>query len=235
MRALLLAALILSLALPARAAPEAVYDIRIAGFRVGLLRLAAQETGRAYSVGAVVTSAGAARVFRDFTYTAQAQGTFAGDRLIPQHYAEAADTGRRQSEAELAYTQGVPRVVRYTSPRAPAADAPAPGTQGGTLDPLSAMYALLRDRGEAALCSRTLVLFDGARRSHVVLGAARREDGQIVCDGEYRRLQGFTEDELSRHVAFPLTARFAPLGDGRWRAARVELQSVYGLATVTRR
>lgn len=224
-----------ALAGPGAAQTEARYTIRIAGFTVGDMRLAAREGPGSYSAVSVITSAGAARVFRRFSYRAEAQGRIDGDNLHPVHYEETADTGRRQSEAELAFDGGVPSVLRYTSPIPPDADAPAPSSQGGTVDPLTALYALLRDQPEAGLCDRKIVLFDGRRRSHVVLGAPGRDGDRITCAGEYRRLEGFTAHELRRHVAFPLTAVFVPAGGGLYRADHVELQSFYGLATVDRR
>ncbi len=214
---------------------EARYTIRIAGFTVGDMRLAARESDGAYSAASVIVSAGAARVFRRFSYRAEAQGRIDKGRLRPQRYEETADTGRRQSEAMLAYTRGVPRVLRYTSPVPASAGAPAASSQGGTVDPLTALYTLLRDQPEAGLCDRTITIFDGRRRSHVRLGAARRDGADITCTGEYRRLDGFTPRELRRHVAFPLTAVFTPIEGGLYRATHIELQSFYGLATVDRR
>ena len=229
-------ALVLCALLPATASAadriEALYDIAIRGFRVGELRLTSEEASGRYSVAAAVDSTGAVGFFRPFSYRARSWGAVRDGLPAPDRYTETADTGRRQSEAELAYDAGVPTVVRYGSPRPPGADSPDPRTQGGTLDPLSGIWAVLR--GPSA-CGRTLVVFDGARRSHVRLGAASPVDGGVACTGEYRRLKGFTADELSRHVAFPMTVIYAPDAEGVMRARRVEVQSVYGLATVDRR
>ncbi|WP_425051951.1 DUF3108 domain-containing protein [Psychromarinibacter sp. S121] len=228
--------LVLCVFLPglALAADRAVsrYDIAIRGFRVGELRLTVEEAPGQYSVAAAVDSVGAVGFFRPFSYRARAWGTVQNGRFRPASYAETADTGRRQSEAELKYVGGVPEVRSYTSPRPPGADSPDPATQGGTLDPLTAMWAVL---GDGMACGKTLVLFDGARRSHVRLGPQRAVAGGVTCAGEYRRLEGFTEEELSRHVFFPMTVRYTPGPDGRLSAERVEVQSVYGLATVDRR
>jgi hypothetical protein len=237
---LYLCLLLLLIALPApplvaQTRAEAVYDLSLRGFTLGRFRLAAEESGAAYSLAAAVDSTGVARIFRRFSYRATARGRLAEGRLQPLHYEEVADTGNRRSEAVLDYAGGAPRVLRYTSPGPVGADSPDPATQGGTLDPLSALHALLRDQPAAGLCDRTLVIFDGRRRSHIRLGPPRAAEGGVTCAGEYRRLQGFTAEEVARHVAIPLRVRYAPLGAGRMRALRVEMDTVYGLAAVHRR
>ncbi len=233
----LLLALLLPLSAPAHAQTrtEATFTVRISGITIGRMQLTGVESGSSYSSAALITSAGAARVFRDFSYTARSQGRLSRGRLIPVRYEEKADTGRRQSESILEYSRGIPRLTRYTSPKAAGPDSPDPSTQGGTLDPLSALYALLRDQPAAGLCNATLALFDGKRRSQIRLGAPQAVQGGIVCAGEYRRVAGFTLDELARHTTFPVKVLYAPSAGGMMQAAQVEVQSVYGPATLVRR
>ena len=44
----------------------------------------------------------------------------------------------------MVYEGGVPNVLRYTSTREAGPTAPDPATQGGALDPLTTMFAVLR-------------------------------------------------------------------------------------------
>ncbi len=233
---LLLPALLLML-MPAAAAErvEAGYYLTLRGFTLGSFRLTSEaEAEGPYSLAAAIDSTGVARIFRRFSYRARAQGRHAR-RFVPDRYEEVADTGNRRSEAALVYAGGVPRVTRYTSPEPVGPDSPDPATQGGTLDPLTAIFALLRDQPAEGLCDRTLVIFDGRRRSHLRLGPPRAAEGGAVCEGEYRRLQGFTPEEVARHVAIPLRVHYQRLPDARMRARRVEMDTVYGLAAVHRR
>ncbi len=235
----LLTLFVLCLAVPAPGAAEsqnkAEFVIKIRGITAGIARLTGIEQDGLYAVRAEIESARLVKVFRPFTYRGAARGGLEGRRLSPVHYEDTANTGRRQSEVVLDYDGGVPRVTRYVSTVPNGADSPDPATQGGTLDPLSALYAVLRDAPAADLCDKRLVLFDGRRRSAVILGTAQAAGDGIVCNGEFRRLKGFTQKELSRHRAFPLQVFYTPRSGGMLQAQRVSIQSIYGLATLDRR
>ena len=220
---------------PAFADGTAVFDIRIRGIPVGVMRLAGLEAEGFYAARAEIESVGVARVFRRFSYRASVRGDVDDGDLTPLRYEEIADTGRRRSEAVLIYAEGVPSVSRFVSQSEPPADSPAPATQGGTLDPLSALFSVLRDRPPGAVCGRQLIMFDGRRRSSLTLGPAQDTGDGVACDGEYRRLQGFTDEELSRHRAFEMQLFFAPNAAGLQQSRRIAVQSVYGLATLDRR
>ena len=232
---LVLAALLMAGAPGAQAEGTAEYVIKVRGITVGSFRLTATQTGARYSVSGGIVSAGLATIVRRFSYAGLSRGILRGGRLLPESYREVADTGRRQSEVVIDYQDGVPTVTRYASNNPPGPDSPDPATQAGTLDPMSALFAVFRDRPGDAVCGETIAMFDGRRRSQLVLAAAQRGGARLRCSGEYRRLQGFTEKELSRHVAFPLTVIYAPNGNGGVHVERVEVTSVYGLATLDRR
>jgi len=219
----------------AQARTDASFTIQIAGITIGSMSLKGVENGTGYSVSAAVDSVGAARVFRRFSYRASSRGNVSGGRFTPVRYAEIADTGRRVSDAILNYSRGVPRIQSYTAPVPANAPTLSPATQGGTLDPLTAMYALLRDQPAATLCNTRVTLFDGRRRSTAVLGPPRQVSGGIACSGEYRRLEGYSPEELARHRAFPMTFVYRQAPSGLMQVARVELQSIYGAAAVVRR
>ncbi|MEM6695189.1 MAG: DUF3108 domain-containing protein [Pseudomonadota bacterium] len=213
---------------------EVTYALRISGILVGGLSLSSVEAGRSYSVAGLITSKGAARVFRDFSYQGRAQGQISGTAFVPRAYEEVVDTGRRQSETEITYSGGVPQVLRYTSERVAGADSPPAATQGDAVDPLTASFALLRPGTAEEVCNRVLVLFDGRRRSHFALNPPQRQNGRIICTGEYRRIAGFRPDEVARHRAFPLTAAFTQTPNGLWQASEIALRTIYGPATITR-
>lgn len=233
--ALLLLLLCLTLPAAAQSRFDAAYELKIRGITIGALLLSGLEEDGAYSAAGVIESTGAARIVRRFRYTGKAQGVLDGTRLIPDRYEESADTGRRQSEVILDYSNGVPTVTRYTSPRPAGTDSPDPATQGDTLDPLSTLYSLFRPRPASEICNETRILFDGKRRSQFSLGAPQAQGDRILCSGAYRRLQGYTPEEVARHVFFPMTVTFAPGSDGRMRPERIEIQTIYGPATVHRR
>ncbi len=233
---LLFFALLTLAALPAQAAEPAThdFDVRLRGVTVGTVRLDLMRQAGRYEARARIESAGLVSVLRPFSYSGTAVGADAGGRLVPARFEERADTGRRRSEAVLAYDGGAPRVIRYASSLPAAPDRPEPASQRDAVDPVTALAELLRDRPGDGVCGKSVTLFDGMRRSRVTLGEARREAGAVSCTGEYRRLQGFTPRELKRHVAFPLRVALTPAGGGLMRVARIEVASSYGLVTLDR-
>ncbi len=229
---------ILSAGLPVAHAAErndTIYDVRLRGVTVGVLHLSVQQDTAAYAVEATVKDAGLMNVFRPISYLGTARGTLRDGLPQPVHFTELADTGRRQSQAALDYDGGRPRVTDYTSSNPPGPDTPDPTTQGDTVDPATALFAIFRDQPADAACNRRILIYDGMRRSHVALETLRREGDLLRCNGEYRRLQGFTPKELARNVAFPLEMTLAPVGAGMVRVVQVKLASSYGLATLDRR
>ena len=220
----------------AQTAPETdVFTMSIRGISGGTVTLARTEANGGYAVTAKIAPSGLIRRIRNFSYRGSANGRLSGGVFAPDRYEERADTGRRQSEVVLVYADGVPEVARYVSDREAAPDTPAPETQGGTLDPLTAIHALLRDRSLAEGCAMRVVIFDGRRRSHIILEPAASDDGTTRCTGEYRRLQGFTAREVSRHLAFPIQIVLDPLGADMLRVRQVSFQSLYGTAALNRR
>ncbi|KMW58136.1 hypothetical protein AIOL_003107 [Candidatus Rhodobacter oscarellae] len=146
-------------ALPVLAGPDR-FDLKVAGLRIGVVQMEATESATRYGVQANIRSTGLAAAIRHFSYSGAAAGLVRDGRLVPERYQETADTGRRSSSALMTYRGGVPTVLEYSSPRAAAPDAPDPATQGGTLDPLSAVYALLRDVPATQACTLNVTIFD---------------------------------------------------------------------------
>lgn len=216
-------------------AETAEYDLKIRGLKVGHLTLRSQSTPDSYALAGVIRNTGLTRVIRRFSYRGQAKGKIYDGRLTPAQYMETANTGKRASEAEIHYdAQGVPRVITYASPDEPGRDAPPPQTQGGTVDPLTAVYDLLRDVPLDRACQTDVMIFDGKRQSRITSAHAGTQDGLPVCSGRYERLLGFTPDEVARHRKFDFTLTYRRVGD-HLQVDRVSFGSIYGKAVIDRR
>lgn len=210
------------------------FDLSIRGLNVGVLTMAAEETAATYRVAGRIANAGLTNIIRRFSYNGQAQGAVRGNRLSPSYYEGVADTGRRSSEVVIAYPGGVPEVRAYTSEREAGPDSPAPDTQGGTVDPLTGVYALLRDVAPDRACETRVIIFDGRRQSSLVAQSAGMENGLPVCAGRYERRLGYTADEVERHRFFNFVLRYQPGPDGRLQVREVVFDSLYGTAAITR-
>jgi len=213
-----------------------VFDVVLKGLRAGKLTLRGSVEGTAYEASGTLESAGLVRLVRKVKYVAEASGTLKNGRYTPARYSEVADTGKRVSESVVEYRNGVPQVKVYNPPRPPIATDVNPATQGGTLDPLTALYATLRDVPAAEACTLAVVMFDGKRRSQITLSAPEPvAGGGVACAGEYRRLAGFTDTEMADKVAFPFRLIYVPVGEGMMRVNLIETDTTFGQGLLRRR
>ncbi|MFN3938454.1 MAG: DUF3108 domain-containing protein [Gemmobacter sp.] len=220
---------------PVLSAPQGQFDFVLRGIRAGTLQWQAVEQNGQYAVSGRLESAGLAGMVRRVRFDARAQGRVNGERLLPLRYEENSDTGRRQSEAVMVWRGGVPQVELVRPEREPGANDLDPADQRGTVDPLTALYATLRDVPAERACSSSVQMFDGRRRSALTLGAPRQEGDRIACTGEYRRIAGFSDKEMAERTRFPFTLTYAPNGDGTMRVIEVAMDTIYGKAYLKRR
>lgn len=241
----LFAGLVLGLALglplfsaPAMAEPvrqEAQFDLVMLGLTAGSLQFSGVEEGGRYAVRGVLASGGILAFLRKVSYDASAHGMITDGRYRPAKYSERADTGKRVSEAVMDYPRGVPKVVSYNPPREPQKNDVDPATQTGTVDPLTALYATLQDVAPGKECQVTVPMFDGIRASQLSITAPLVEGDQVTCQGEYRRIAGFSDKDMAEKTRFPFTLTYAPAPDGRMRVMLVEMDTLYGKARLVRR
>lgn len=220
----------------ARAEGPVVFDLSLRGIEAAVLSFTGTVEGNRYSVAGRLQSAGLVGMLKSIRYEGASQGTVRGTRFTPQRYVEKADTGRRKSVAEMRYSRGVPQIKSYDPPRAEGEAGLDPATQGGTVDPLTAMFAVLRDAPEGQECNLALTLFDGERRSRVQLGAPEAgKDGGVTCRGEYRRLDGYSAEDMAEKTRFPFTLTLSSPRDGMRQATEVRMDTLFGRAVMTRR
>lgn len=220
----------------AEGAPEPhAFDITLRGIRAADLSFTGSQDGGSYSVTGKLVSSGVMQVVRRVSYDARVTGRVRGDRYIPSAYAEATDTGKRQSESVIEYKGGVPQVISYSPAREPRRGDLDPATQGRTVDPLTALYAALRDVTAEEACTARLQIFDGRRRTEVVLSDPQPTGTGLTCSGLYRRVAGFSPEDMAERTLFPFTLTYEPLPDDRLRVMQVETDTVFGRAVMSRR
>ncbi len=228
----------LALTAPAARAAQgdaAVFDISIRGISAATLSISGAVKGQNYAASGVLKSSGLLGFLKKIRYDADVAGSLSQGRFVPVRYHEMADTGKRQSDALMAYKGGVPQVKAYSPPRAPQTGDIDPASQGGTVDPLTALYAVLRDVPLTEACKLKVFLFDGRRRSQVVLTAPQATGEQITCRGEYRRLQGFSDKDMAEKIRFPFTLTYQPAGPGMVHVTDISMDTLYGKGRMIRR
>jgi len=229
------AALMAPVAAPQMAAADgatnAKFSVAIRGINAGTLTIKGKESGSSYSASGVLQSGGLVGLVAKVKYTAASTGSVKGSTFRPSRYTESADTGKRKSNSKITYKSGVPIVDDFK----PVPGGVDPKTQKGTVDPMTALYAAFRDVDEADVCKLKVAMFDGKRRSQVQLRSPRADGDMIACDGEYRRLKGFSAEDMAEKTRFPFNLYYAKTADGRYRVEKVVTQTLYGNAVMKRK
>ena len=220
----------------AQTTDNGTFDLKIRGITAGVLAFSGTVNGRGYAVAGKLESTGIIAAIRKVRYDAKAHGSISGSNFTPTRYEEKANTGKRVSESVMEYRSGVPQVKTYSPAREPRTGDVDPATQKGTVDPLTALYAMLRDVPADQACTFSVFMFDGQRRSQIQLGSANPSGDTITCAGEYRRLQGFSDKEMAEKQRFAFTLTYRPAATaGMVRVTEVAMDSLYGRAALTRR
>jgi hypothetical protein len=226
--ALALAAM-LAAALPA-AAETSYYDVTIAGLPAGELTLSGARDRTRYQAGVSLRATGLVGALSRIRYQGWSTGEVAADgTIVPVRHVAESRSARNERVTEIVFENGDPARITVEPPRSRPAD---PAAQAGTVDPVSAAFALLHDPSGEALCNSRINLFDGNRRSLLEVGRAQERDGGLVCNGRYARLSGDENPVTDEETGIRL---FFHPGGGEVELQRIEVETRFGLAVARRR
>lgn len=211
-------------------AETARFDITIAGLPAGELTLSGNRGDATYEAGSTIRATGLLGALSRLRYEGSTTGRIAPDgSLVPVRHAAQSRSTRREKATEILFENGDPAQVTINPPRRRSLD---PAAQAGTIDPISAAFALLHDPSAEALCNSRIDLFDGSRRARLEVGRAEAQRGALVCNGRYIRLDGDDLAVVDSEYGFRLF--FRTEGD-EVELQRIEAPTRYGLAVVDRR
>lgn len=209
----------------------ATYDFYVTGIKVGTMAFSTQEGARDYSAAARINASGIVAAVLDFTFDGASRGVLAEGAPVPTLFEAVSNSPKGERTTRIDWKNGVPTKVTIAPPRE---NEPAPGEQAGTLDPVSAGFALLRDGPAERMCATSVDVFDGSRRSRLKLGARQPAQGGFTCSGTYARIKG-EPHSLSSQTEFPFTLTFSQDANGMARAQRIQTSTSFGRATLERR
>ncbi len=213
------------------------FDVRLSGWSVGRMDLTVEADRSSYSVGAVLKTTGLASMFKKIDYQAMVEGRLVRGRFVPAQFAEHAIDGSETSYGAISYVNGAPSNVQSSPPK-PVGTPRAPmSRQAGTVDPLTAVFVIVRDVSRDELCDQDYPVFDGVRRTRILLNVPREEDDGTYCDGAYIRVDGYKEEDLAEQTDYPFTLLFEehPDQEGRFRLMKLTARSEEGSLEVLRR
>ena len=230
----IIAALIAGLSSGAAMAEDAKFKLVLRGIPAGSLSWSGKgEPGGGYAVTGILRTAGLAAMLKKVRYEAGAKGSISTKgNFAAASYTEDANTGKRHSKSSIVWKGGVPSVTD-SSEREPKPWDISPASQKGTVDPLTAMFAALREVAPGQECKVSLNMFDGRRASKVSLGGRQAVGNTVTCSGEYRRVAGFSPEDMAEKTRFPFTLTYAPAGE-KMRVVEVAMDTLYGKAKLVR-
>ncbi|WP_051909501.1 DUF3108 domain-containing protein [Paenirhodobacter enshiensis] len=213
-----------------------VFRFSLAGLPAGELRIDGKIAGSGYAASGSVATTGLFGALSRIRYDATVQGRHDGAGFHPIEFNETATRGSRNVTYRMVFRDGTPVSVSQTPARKPRSTDVDPRAQGGTIDPLTALYAVLRDVDKSEACTLSVYMFDGTKRSHVGLGKpAPTPDGGVTCAGDYRRIGGFSAKEMADKSVFPFTLTYAPAPEpGRLRVVSIVTDTILGKGRLTR-
>lgn len=213
-------------------ADSAIYGLTIAGIPLGSVILEGERAGDDYVALGRIEPNGLVSTVTGYAFRGRAQGRIDGEgRVKPATFEANSSSPRAKRRTEIEWRDGTPVRVSVNPPRS---HAPDPTQVVGAIDPISAAFALLRDNAADAICDTSVDVYDGSRRSRLSLGEPKAASGSVTCAGVYARLEGEAHS-FSPQTEYPFTLTFAPKGDGQVQLERIETQTRFGLAVVTRR
>jgi len=174
----------------------------------------------------------------DWSFAARAAGVARGHRLSPKTFAGENLSVLDRRPVTIAYSMDGTPATRFDPPRAEDAGLqPGPAQARGTLDPASALIALVRTVAATGSCTTALPVYDGRRRFDLIARAAGEELVEPLprslyggpaqrCDFQLKQLDASRERLPSQGTAW--MAEVA----GAMVPVRLELTTALGIVTV---
>ncbi|NNU79955.1 DUF3108 domain-containing protein [Halovulum dunhuangense] len=211
------------------------YDVSVSGLHVGTMDLAANVEGAAYTARGEVRGGGLIGALFSFGFGGVASGRILSDgALQPVIYDGYREDRGDRAETAIRYQGAQVREVTLTPVRKPRPFDIVPQEQRGVLDPISAAFAVLADQPVGAACDRGIEIYDGRRRSRLVIGPRQARGEGFVCSGTYSRVAGYSPGQMAEKVDFPFTIHYRE-ANGQMRVMAIETDSVIGKAVARRR
>ena len=215
---------------------KGVFSLKIRGLPIGTLSFLGTHENSNYKISGELKSGGIFKFINKQRYKATVTGTSANNNFKPVIYNELRNKKGKKSSAKLAYKNGIPQIREYDPPRQIKEGSVNPNTQGGTVDPLTALYVTLRDNYSLKPCQLELEVFDGKRKSQVRLFPELKKRGDLImCIGEYKRLAGFSKKDMDEKIRFPFNIFYQKTNEHTYYVKKLVIETIYGTAILTRK
>ncbi len=222
------------LALPA-AAEQGRFSVSVAGFGAGTIAFSGSESGGRYKANGQVASTGLARGLYPADITVAVNGRVSGNSYAPGTYSEKTVKKGKTKTGTFRYSGGTPRVTKNPPDRNRKSYHADPSGQKGTVDPMTAAFAILRDRPAELACNLDLFPYDGRERTRIRMNGGTRKGDTLTCPGTYSRVAGFSSRDMAEKVHWPFTVIYRVQPDGTHRVTEVIVPTTLGKVRMRRR
>ncbi len=217
------------------------YNVAVLGVvELGVASFEVTDTPTRYAVRANVRTSGMARMFDQTEINAATSGSVSAQGLAWTRYDLSHAYAGKFRRTRLDRAAGVVSAniePSYSNMGAPVANAEH---QRASYDPLSALFALGRQVGQARACSGSVLVFDG--RQHYRLAVSGGAEGQynrggyrgsaLTCQFRYQPIAGFNMTEAER-ARIPTGEAVFALDEGSFSAPlRLSVPTPLGAAVV---
>ncbi|WP_172982762.1 DUF3108 domain-containing protein [Roseovarius bejariae] len=232
MRKLLCLALVLfGVPLAAEERTAILYDVHLIGAKIGEITIVGQQANGQYVARSQFKTTGIVSALKQMHGDVSVNGRVSADDHTPGHYSETINDGRRFTDVKVRFGGSEPRLLSGDpDSSAPPADT---STLRNALDPLTALYLILRDQPQDGLCRFKRDIYDGHRHARLLLGSPRKGKQRVTCSGEYRRLEGYSKSE-KKERNIPFTVLYTQDAEAM-SATRIDIKTKYGKAILLRR
>lgn len=198
------------------------------GIKAGTITINATDNGKSYSVKGAVVPTALLKKIKDVGYSGVASGHVKGTQYFSKRYSGNTKTGSRHSKVKMHWNGTTPVVDSYQPNREKRAYDISPSAQKGTIDLLTSAYLTFKTAQPDTLCNATHKMFDGRRRSQISLGTPKISSNVATCKGSYKRLAGFSPDDMKEKTTFPFTIHYEKQSDGSYRFKEFNAQATFG-------
>lgn len=210
------------------------YTVKGLGLKLGDFYLSLAQNERNYATISRFRTTQALTAIAPVRFRLEAEGRRSSDGLAPRRYKEDIHTGRRASDAQLTYAAGIPRLEQgHTGLETALQDKAAnPLVQRDTVDPATALLLAIGPMSATNLCDLDQPIFDGARRTRLVLSTPIETVGGFQCRGVYIREAGYSANQLRRARSFDLDLNYVRRRDGMFVLVNARAQTLFGPVTL---
>jgi len=226
-----LAFVLVGTALAAQEKTRMLFDVHLIGAKIGEISIAGRQVNGQYAARSQFKTTGVVSALKRMHGDVSVNGRVSANQHTPGQYSEAINDGRRSTNVKVRFGGGEPRLISG-DPDSSAAPADTRKLRDA-LDPLTALFLILKDQPSDDLCRFRSDVYDGHRHARLSLGHRKAGQKTIACSGEYRRISGYSaSDKKEGRVPFQV---FYKASAGSMHATRVDIQTKYGKAVLLRR